>query len=530
MQTPTREQQDIIDHDDSLVVTACPGSGKTFTVATKVRRILKELKPFRGVVAISFTNKASRELKARCVSDGGDPKASFFGTIDSFCLSEVLFPFLPHLFGLPNEDLQVADQDRVRVLAASVSDWDDLTLLERAKVLWSQNALELLAVAPLTLHVLSASAASRRYLTARYRWIFIDEYQDCDEHQHAIFLRLVELGLKGAAVGDPDQSIFGFAGKSPKHLMQLAANGGRFQSFSITRNHRSHPSIVHYAARLLSPTHAVPDALPPRVLRVRPNGDESHVASWIGASLAGTMRHFGVLEHSSVAVLFRSRRTRDIVESNIGIPYKSIAETPLDRSSTAWGLLFRRLLYWAHDADETKLELIEQYASRALRKADWGQAKRWLAVLATAAPLGTLAATEPTFVSLARMFFPHDQSVGAVSALRSVFAQPAFLWSYAPPRPDQVQLMTLHKSKGLEFELVFHLDLYRFIMPMYNGDYAQDLNLHYVGVTRAKTAVILCTSSRRTQHSGQTKAAEISEFFAKNGVNKLSTPFSSIVP
>ena len=69
--------------------------------------------------------------------------------------------------------------------------------------------------------------------------------------------------------------------------------------------------------------------------------------------------------------------------------------------------------------------------------------------------------------------------------------------SFLPPADNEIQLLTLHKAKGLEFDIVFHLNLYQWILPQYKGDYSQDLNLHYVGITRAKKCCVLCTSTHR---------------------------------
>ena len=98
---PTTEQLRVIEESDHCVVIASPGSGKTLTVSLKIKGILPELPHFRGVIAISFTNKASDELERRCLTEGLDQKSSFFGTIDSFFLSEIIIPFGTHVFGLP---------------------------------------------------------------------------------------------------------------------------------------------------------------------------------------------------------------------------------------------------------------------------------------------------------------------------------------------------------------------------------------------------------------------------------------------
>lgn len=60
---PTPEQKEIIDYTGHTVVIANPGSGKTFTISRKIISILGELEFYQGVIAISYTNKASRELE-----------------------------------------------------------------------------------------------------------------------------------------------------------------------------------------------------------------------------------------------------------------------------------------------------------------------------------------------------------------------------------------------------------------------------------------------------------------------------------
>lgn len=73
---PTPEQQAVLSCDKNVVVTARPGSGKTYTVVEKVATVLPSLPDFKGIIAISFTNKASDELKTRCKLRGINAKRS----------------------------------------------------------------------------------------------------------------------------------------------------------------------------------------------------------------------------------------------------------------------------------------------------------------------------------------------------------------------------------------------------------------------------------------------------------------------
>lgn len=103
----TKEQDAVIDYQGSLVAIAKPGSGKTSVLSQLIKKILPDLPAYRGVIAISYTNKASDELKKRSTSSGVDIKGSFLGTIDRFCDSEIIIPFLPHLWGIPDEEISV---------------------------------------------------------------------------------------------------------------------------------------------------------------------------------------------------------------------------------------------------------------------------------------------------------------------------------------------------------------------------------------------------------------------------------------
>src|SRR5689334_22671808 len=92
-------QKAAIDCAGSMVITACPGSGKTTVMVEKIRQEFGNLKPHQGIIGISFTIKSSKELGDKCKRNGANIRASFFGTIDNFCLAEIIFPFLARIYG-----------------------------------------------------------------------------------------------------------------------------------------------------------------------------------------------------------------------------------------------------------------------------------------------------------------------------------------------------------------------------------------------------------------------------------------------
>ena len=125
-----------------------------------------------------------------------------------------------------------------------------------------------------------------------------------------------------------------------------------------------------------------------------------------------------------------------------------------------------------------------------------------------------------------------NASNGVSSAiLRKVIGDKKSLESYKPLNDNEVNLMTLHKSKGLEFDLVFHLNLHEWILPnkkpingdFYNCEYPswqQDLDLHYVGITRAKKACYLVINNQRLGFKNKIVTGCDSEFLTLNGVDK----------
>src|ERR1035437_9455232 len=91
------EQQDAVDYDGNVVVTACPGSGKTRVLTARVIRGLQELQSSRErVVALTFTNRAADEIQVRLDNEGIPTDRLWTGTIHSFALEWVLRPYAPY--------------------------------------------------------------------------------------------------------------------------------------------------------------------------------------------------------------------------------------------------------------------------------------------------------------------------------------------------------------------------------------------------------------------------------------------------
>ncbi|WP_017471508.1 UvrD-helicase domain-containing protein [Amphibacillus jilinensis] len=518
---PTEEQQKIIDYNSNTVVIAQPGSGKTFTLVNKITNILAESPIYKGVIAISFTGKASRELEKRCMNGGIDKKGTFFGTMDKFYISEIILPFGRHLFSKPKKELEIIDKDHPLFKkyieyggADDLKSWFNKNM-KTLKWLYSEGYVILESVSELAMEVLLNSMACKRYLSARYSHIVIDEYQDSGRDQHKLFIELNNLGLIGIAVGDINQSIFGFADKSSEYLIELAQNK-RFKPFHITKNHRCHQSIINYSMKLISREfNDIIQTNESRMYRKKIIGNEIDIARWLDNAIPKTISMFDVDDFNKVGILVRGNRTGSLINEELTLNHKFFSGTPFDNDSSLWGNLFDNVLNFIFNKRSTKYEFIEQYLNIELQ---FGKAKRLIKLLRDVEDLNDYK--EPLhlidkFIEISSLIYPNAVNTNSVNILQKILADNDLLEKFKPANTNQVQIMTLHKSKGLEFDIVFHLDLYKYIMPSsYNGEYSspiQDLNLHYVGITRAKKVCVLCTSTKRHNRNGEISGVE-SEF------------------
>jgi len=137
-----------------------------------------------------------------------------------------------------------------------------------------------------------------------------------------------------------------------------------------------------------------------------------------------------------------------------------------------------------------------------------------------------------TSINIATILMPEAHNINDINLLKEVVFDSKQLDSYRSEDSNEINLMTLHKSKGLEFDAVIHADLYEwglpskkvennnFKEPLY-PNWEQDLNLHYVGITRAKKVCILIRSEKRHKSNGELTNAQDSEFIQLHNVHNL---------
>lgn len=369
---PTEIQKNIIQCDGNVVVLASPGSGKTFVLSEKIRRVLKEniALDYQGVIAISYTRKASTNLKKRTLGDGIQNKNSFFGTIDNFCLTQIIETFGNYTFGRSSKDIEVKGLNELDNNGKKIFEWiaeihpdyADIKASQFADLekLFRQGYVLVESLELLALHIIKNSSACQKYLQARYKYVFIDEFQDADTYTNELFLLLLDLGLIGIAVGDVNQSIFGFAHKDSMYLKSLVKNP-IFTSFTLGDNFRCSIPIINYSNRLLDENSNILDTDKEGMYLVRVNGSEYSIAEYIDREIESIKSEWSVTDNSEIAILVKNERTQKIIDENLEYSHRLVKTTSLDMDLNPKSRLYTLLLCYYFDDSVPFMSVLDEY-------------------------------------------------------------------------------------------------------------------------------------------------------------------------
>jgi DNA helicase-2/ATP-dependent DNA helicase PcrA len=535
----TSDQQAAINSNSNMVITACPGSGKTTVVAEKIRAEVIDLPSYRGIIGVTFTIKASKELKARCKKNGCDTKASFFGTIDHFCLSEIIYPFFSRVIGkkkYPLECIKFQDipqdvMDKLIIIPdyeGDVCSTSFDTFEADIKILFDYGFILLELLGVIANYILNKSDACQKYITAKYTSVYIDEYQDSSEPQHALFLKLLDMGLVGVAVGDIQQSIYAWRGSDPKFINQLTKKTDAFEHHTVNINYRCHPSIINYSNRIFD---SVCDLLPTdeiRVYRRSYSGTQVDVVNKINESINLALQNGCAKSYSEIGILVRNNLSLEFLANGLNVPFRIFDEDPLAIRNTKVCNLFSHLLRFRFIENHRLNDVIE-YLERltAIHNKKLASLRKLInSVAGKAQDELSSTITDISEKILGVVINESDKEL-----INAICLDSKLLKHYKPIDENEVQVMTLHKSKGLEFDVVYHLDLYDWIHPkrkfiqgnwdVVYDDWDQELNLHYVGITRAKNYCVLVTSLNRLNREYEIKIGNPSQFFSLPGLDGL---------
>ncbi len=307
-----RQQKRAVKRRSNTVVLAGPGSGKTATLVIKAGYLLAEvIQAPQGLACITYNNEAVAEFRRRLERLGIKSSGRvFLGTVHSFCLNAVIRPFAP-LVESAAADLQVANEAKASELLSKAAnkvgpdahpydlresmtrlrsriicgedysgfgDIDIEILKHYFGLLKAEGLLDFEGIVEQALELVRGHKWVRDLLAARFPWVLVDEYQDLGGPLHRIVEALTAAGIRIFAVGDPDQSIYEFAGAEPAYLTGLSEHS-EFGTVRLKFNYRSGNRLIAASQAALAPAE-------PRDYEADPNNeDQGEVLFFKGESI-----------------------------------------------------------------------------------------------------------------------------------------------------------------------------------------------------------------------------------------------------
>lgn len=287
-----RQQEAVRYIDGPCLVLAGAGSGKTSVITTKIAWLIQQCgMSARRIAAVTFTNKAAREMKERVGSmlkgrEGHGLTVSTFHTLGLNIIRGELKAlgykpgfslFDPEdakalLRDLMNKDAQV-DADQINQVQAAISHWKNELVLpgqalshassedeqHAARVyeayvrhLKAYNAVDFDDLILLPVVLLRDNPEALERWRRRIHYMLVDEYQDTNTSQYMLVRMLMSERQTFTVVGDDDQSIYAWRGARPENLVILGEDFPRLKVVKLEQNYRSTGTILHVANSLIA--------------------------------------------------------------------------------------------------------------------------------------------------------------------------------------------------------------------------------------------------------------------------------------
>jgi len=551
-----------------LLVIAGAGSGKTKTLAHKVEFLIREkaIDPSR-ILAITFTNKASREIRERVKKVAGVelPWAGTFHSValrllkergrevglrpDFTLLSEEdrnkLIKRVAQLKNLNPDLLKAYMSHRIEDLKGPEDERLEMAFKEYLTVAREMNLLDFSLIMLYLLKLLR----SRPSIREDFDFVLVDEFQDTNTVQYEVLRLIADKNV--CVIGDPNQCIYEWRYARPDNILRFMENFNP-DVIKLEYNYRSRPHILYVANSILQASKAQWKELVP-TLRPTRQGEEKPVvkrfekpeeeALWIASKVKELLNHY---KHSQIAILVRVGYITEAIERafySFKIPYKVVGAIRFfERAEIKDALSFIKLLINPYDrfsferavsvatrgVGEKSVELIVKLGkgnclegSRlALKELPQTKAMELYGLLKN------LSLLKKGLEDYARSFEEFLERVGFWSyleeeykdgeerkenvrelirylrqkreegySLEEVFKEIDFLLEHEEEE-GAVRIMTIHASKGLEFDVVFLPRLEEGILPHERAldseeELEEELRLFYVAITRAKDLLFM---------------------------------------
>ena len=390
-----REQQQAVQHTEGpLLILAGAGSGKTKVLTVRIAYLLAQgVNPYE-ILAITFTNKAAKEMKSRVEGLVGDvANRIWLSTFHSFCAKFLRFE-LDNFLGYNSNftiydtsDSQVVIKAALKALnlddkyypvgamLSAISDAKNKLMFasdyrKQARDFYQQkvadvyeyyerelrknNALDFDDLLLVAVKLLQSNAAVLDKYSKRFKYVMIDEYQDTNHAQYLLAYLLSSHWKNIAVVGDADQSIYAWRGADIQNILDFEKDYPNCTSIKLEQNYRSTKIILDAANAVIDNNEGRPeknlwtDKVEGAKIQHFTAQSEYEEAAFIGDTIVKKHDIHGV-PYGDMAILYRTNAQSRVLEEALikrALPYTMVGGTKFyDRKEIKDVLAYLRVLY-----------------------------------------------------------------------------------------------------------------------------------------------------------------------------------------
>ena len=390
-----KEQQQAVQHTEGpLLILAGAGSGKTKVLTVRVAYLLAQgVNPYE-ILAITFTNKAAKEMKSRVEGLVGDvANRIWLSTFHSFCAKFLRFEIDSFLGYNSNftiydtSDSQAVIKAALKALnlddkyypvgamIAAISDAKNKLLFasdfrKQARDFYQQkvadvyeyyerelrknNALDFDDLLLVAVKLLQSNATVLDKYSHRFRYVMIDEYQDTNHAQYLLARLLASHWKNITVVGDADQSIYAWRGADIQNILDFEKDYPNCTSIKLEQNYRSTKIILDAANAVIDNNEGRPeknlwtDKTEGAKIQHFTAQSEHEEAAFIGDTIA-KKHDIHDVPYGDMAILYRTNAQSRVLEEALikrALPYTMVGGTKFyDRKEIKDVLAYLRVLY-----------------------------------------------------------------------------------------------------------------------------------------------------------------------------------------
>ena len=634
------QQQQAVEYvSGPCLVLAGAGSGKTRVIINKIAHLIGKCGYLpKQIAAVTFTNKAAREMKERVAQSIGKESSkglivSTFHTLGfdiikreykhlGFKANMTLFDEHDQMALLKEltADLLLEDKELLRTLINRISNWkNDLCSPQQAmtlardkqeqtfahcydrynKQLRAYNALDFDDLIMLPTLLFKQNAEVRSKWQEKIRYLLVDEYQDTNTSQYELIKLLVGDRARFTVVGDDDQSIYSWRGARPQNMVRLRDDFPALQVIKLEQNYRSSQRILHCANILIDNNDHVFDKKlfsnlgEGEKLQIIEAKNEEHEAERVVGELIAH-RFIAKTHYRDYAILYRGNHQSRLLEKILmqnRIPYKISGGTSFFSRAEIKDMMAYLRLVVNQDDDAAFLRIVNtpkrEIGTATLEKLGSLAQEKHVSLFEAIFDFELIQRVTPKAYDALQKFarwivelndeIQRSEPERAVRSMLTSLHYEEYLYEYATsPKAaemqsknvatlfdwvadmlkgdefnepmnlnqivtrltlrdmlergeeeddsDQVQLMTLHASKGLEFPHVFLIGMEEGILPHQTSidedNVEEERRLAYVGITRAQQNLWFSLCKERRQF-GELIRPEPSRFLLELPENDL---------